>query len=388
MPKSKDKQRIKELEEQVKRLTVELAYIKKIGGLNSRTEEPRKEELARAITELRQELRLSVKYIIDVINANPGLPHISRSNYYYQTHKPDKDSGNQKLMDRIKEIFLEHSRRYGYRRIYGQLRREVYEINHKKVQRLMQKMGLFAISIRKKRKYSSYYGVQGKIKPDLIKRNFYAIIPDRHWFTDVTEFHLKDQKFYLSPIIDGCTQEIISYNISRHPDLKQVMTMLNDAFEKHPALNGLIFHSDRGWQYQHQAYQAALANRGIDQSMSRLGNSLDDGLMEGFFGILKREMFYGQEHKYKDLNELEQAIHKYIDYYNNVRIKAVLDPFPSVDGGFELAGFGLALSVSFPAQEVSYLAGSRPGLFNDLDLLVISEIDLVAGLLDDIGAGN
>lgn len=65
-----------------------------------------------------------------------------------------------------------------------------------------------------------------------------------------------------------------------------------------------------------------------------------------------------------------------------------MDPFPSVDGGFELAGFGLALSVSFPAQEVSYLAGSRPGLFNDLDLLVISEIDLVAGLLDDIGAGN
>ena len=66
-------------------------------------------------------------------------------------------------MDRIKEIFLEHSQRYGYRRIYGQLRREDYEVNHKKVQRLMQKMGLFAISIRKKRKYSSYYGVQGKI---------------------------------------------------------------------------------------------------------------------------------------------------------------------------------------------------------------------------------
>ena len=215
-------------------------------------------------------MRLSVKYIIDVINADPGLPHISKSNYYYQTHKPDKASGNQKLMDRIKEIYLEHSQRYGYRRIYGQLRREGYEINHKKVQRLMQKMGLFGISIRKRRKYSSYYGVQGKIKPDLIKRNFYAIIPDRHWFTDVTEFHLKGQKLYLSPIIDGCTQEIISYNISRHPDLKQVMTMLDDTFEKHPALNGVIFHSDRGWQYQYYAYQAALANRGIDQSISRL----------------------------------------------------------------------------------------------------------------------
>ena len=92
----------------------------------------------------------------------------------------------------------------GYRRIYGQLRREDYEVNHKKVQRLMQKMGLFAISIRKKRKYSSYYGVQGKIKPDLIKRKFYAIIPNRHWFTDVTEFHLKDQKLYFSRYREVC----------------------------------------------------------------------------------------------------------------------------------------------------------------------------------------
>lgn len=94
------------------------------------------------------------------------------------------------------------------------------------------------------------------------------------WYTDITEFNLKGKKLYLSPIIDGCGRDIVAYNISRHPNLKQVMTMLNDAFKNNQALNGLVFHTDRGWQYQHE-----LAIRGIEQSVSRKGRSPDDGLM-------------------------------------------------------------------------------------------------------------
>lgn len=124
--------------------------------------------------------------------------------------------------------------------------------------------------------------------------------------------------------MDGCTQEIVSYTLSKHPVLKQVMDMLELAYQKHPALNGLIFHADQGWQYQHAAFQSWLTNHGIIQSMSRKGNSLDDGLMEGFFGILKREMFYGFEHTFKTIEELEQAIRNYIHYYNYDRIKTVL----------------------------------------------------------------
>lgn len=108
------------------------------------------------------------------------------------------------------------------------------------------------------------------------------------------------------------------------PFLKQTMDMLRQAWRKHPALNGLVFHTDQGWQYQHPQFQAWLKDHGIDQSMSRKGNSLDDGLMEGFFGILKREMFYGFERTFKNLNALEGAISKYIDYYNTKRIKAKL----------------------------------------------------------------
>lgn len=227
-------------------------------------------------------------------------------------------------MAEIKAIYEEHRHRYGYRRITLELRRRGWLVNHKKVQRLMNKLKLFGIVSKRWHKYNSYRGNQGPIKNDLIKRNFSAVYPEHKWYSDVTEFKLNGQKTYLSPIVDGCTQEVIAYSISRSPNLKQIMDMLKQAWRKHPALNGLIFHTDQGWQYQHPKFQAWLKDHGIEQSMSRKGNSLDDGLMEGFFGILKREMFYGFETQFKNLNELEEAIQKYISYYNQQRIKVKL----------------------------------------------------------------
>ena len=100
--------------------------------------------------------------------------------------------------------------------------------------------------------------------------------------------------------------------------------MLNLAFKENENYENLIFHSDQGWQYQHNSYQKRLKEKNITQSMSRKGNSLDNGLMECFFGLLKSEMFYEQEAKYKTLEELEKAIEDYIYYYNNKRIKEKL----------------------------------------------------------------
>ena len=287
-------------------------------------QEPQAAEIAQAVTQLRRELKVSVTFILDAINANPNLPHLSRSNYYYTLKKKDKERDNREIMAEIKAIYEEHKHRYGYRRITAELRRRGLLVNHKKVQRLMNKLKLFGIVSKRWHKYSSYRGTQGPIKPDLIKRSFSAVYPNHKWYSDITEFKLKGQKTYLSPIIDGCTQEIISYTISRSPNLKQTMDMLNQAWHKYPALNGLIFHTDQGWQYQNYRFQAWLKNHGISQSMSRKGNSLDDGLMEGFFGILKREMFYGFEKQFKNLTELEDAIRDYIEYYNQKRIKIKL----------------------------------------------------------------
>ncbi len=209
-------------------------------------------------------------------------------------------------------------------------------INHKKVQRLMRKMGLKAINPRSK--YKSYKGEIGKIcKNHLLekevdeekhktfyKRNFETIGINQKWTTDVSEFHISSGKLYLSPILDMHNREIISYNISTRPNYDQIIDMLNKAFEQYEDLSGLVFHSDQGWQYQMHHYQTLLKEKGIIQSMSRKGNCLDNSLMENFFGVMKNEMFYDHEYEFESLEQLEKAMIKYIDYYNKSRITVKL----------------------------------------------------------------
>ena len=147
----------------------------------------------------------------------------------------------------------------------------------------------------------------------------------RSCYTDVTEFAIPNSthKLYLSPVLDGFNSEIIAYNLSTSPNLEQVKSMLDQSFtEEH--YENTILHSDQGWQYQHQYYHQFLEDKGIQPSMSRKGNSPDNGMMESFFGILKSEMFYGYEKMFHSLEQLEQAIVDYIDYYNNKRIKVKL----------------------------------------------------------------
>ena len=257
------------------------------------------------------------------------VSEVKKSTFYYTLSKVDKDDKNKSIIDKIKEIFFYHKERYGYRRITLELRNQGYLVNHKKVYRLMIKLGLKPLK-RNKRKYSSYKGTVGKIANNLINREFEADRPNEKWYTDVTEFNLRGEKVYLSPILDGFNQEVISYNVSKSPNLEQINDMLNKAFDN-KELVGLIFHSDQGWQYQHQSYQQRLKNKGIKQSMSRKGNSMDNGLMENFFGILKTEMFYDQEDKYETLDDLIKAIDEYIYYYNYDRIKVKLKGLFPVD---------------------------------------------------------
>ena len=249
---------------------------------------------------------------------------LARSTYYYhlkQLYKPDK---NQDIKIEIQSIYREHKGNYGYRRINLELRNRGYSVNHKKVQRLMKVLGLVA-RIRRKRKYSSYQGEIGKKAENLIQRQFEAAKPMEKCYTDVTEFAIpaSARKLYLSPVLDGFNSEIIAFNLSCSPNLEQVQTMLEQAFtEEH--YENTILHSDQGWQYQHDSYHRFLESKGIQASMSRKGNSPDNGMMESFFGILKSEMFYGYEKSFQSLKQLEQAIVDYINYYNNKRIKVKL----------------------------------------------------------------
>ena len=258
---------------------------------------------------------------LDLLLKAARLP---RSTYYYQLKQLDKLDKDKDLKAEIQSIFTEHRGNYGYRRMTLELRNRGYMVNHKRVQRLMKVLDLSA-RIRRKRKYSSYQGEIGKKADNLIQRQFEATKPMEKCYTDVTEFAIpaSNQKLYLSPVLDGFNSEIIAYNLSTSPNLEQVEAMLNQAFSEDHYTN-TILHSDQGWQYQHQYYHHFLEGKGIQPSMSRKGNSPDNGMMESFFGILKSEMFYGYEKTFHSLEQLEQAIVDYIDYYNNKRIKIKL----------------------------------------------------------------
>ena len=303
---------------------------KKIECLSYGKRKVRREEIAVVISELRQELKCSLRVILEVLKEHPELPQISKSDYYYVISKKDKDLKNDEVMNNIIDIYYRHKGRYGYRRIHLQLLREGININRKKVQRLMKRMGLAGIR-RNKRRYSSYQGTIGKIADNIIERDFFADKPNQKWYTDVTEFNLRGNKVYLSPILDGYAGDIVSYNISRRPDFYQINDMIRKAFRNNPDVNDLILHSDQGWQYQMNQFSNSLKRHGIIQSMSRKGNSLDNGLMENFFGLLKTEMFYDQEDNYRDTDELIKAIDEYIYYYNNERIKARLKGLTPVE---------------------------------------------------------
>ena len=283
---------------------------------------------------------LQHKYPLVVLLDISGL---KRSTYYYTLNKLDKDTKNDDIMNAIIDIYYTHKARYGYRRITLELINRGYIVNHKKVKRLMSKMGLYART--PKAKYKSYKGdMNGTVKNLLLdkvidevnhktyyERNFKTERCNEIWSTDVSEFHIAAGKLYLSPILDLHNREIVSYNISTSPNYEQIKDMLAKAFNKYKDLKGLILTSDQGWQYQMQDYHKALEEKGIIQSMSRKGNCLDNSPMENFFGKMKNEMFFGYEYTFNTLEELKKEMENYISYYNNQRITEKLKGLTPVE---------------------------------------------------------
>ena len=227
----------------------------------------------------------------------------------------------------IKTIFDSHYKKYGRPRITIELNNRGIKISEKKVGRIMRKYHISAEP--KKKKYCSYKGEVGTAAPNIIKRHFDIGEPYRVFGTDVTQFRIGDDKLYLSPIIDFHTREIVAYDISIHPNMLQIKRMMYQLEEKYgDYLNESILHSDQGWQYQQKWYQDFLSEHGMIQSMSRKGNCLDNSPTENFFGRLKEEVFYGQEWRYETIDQLREAIHKWIKYYNNDRIVVALKNSP------------------------------------------------------------
>ena len=249
------------------------------------------------------------------------LKKMARSTFYYHMKNIGNDDKYKYVKDKIATIFHKHKGRYGYRRVTEELRKDVHDINHKTVKRLMDELGL-KCEVRKVR-YRSYKGDVGKTVSNVINRDFTADRPLQKVATDVTQINIGGSKIYLSPVLDMFNGEILSYVISESPNLKMVMDMLNQLYDEVGSTEGMLMHSDQGWHYQHAAYQRSLKNHHIIQSMSRKGNCLDNSVMENFFGIMKSELLYAK--KYTSMDCFITDLKEYMEYYNNERIKLRLN---------------------------------------------------------------
>lgn len=242
---------------------------------------------------------------------------ISRRTYYKYRNKEDFDYFDYIL---IKEIFDESKGTYGYRRIQEGLKRKYGVIyNHKKLQRIMKKYGLKPEYIKRIQPNVGAKRIEENVQPNLVKRQFNTKGKNQIWCTDITYLIWGNKRAYLSTIIDLYDRRVVAYQISKRNDLKIVVDTLNKALEKEKNVQGLIIHSDQGFQYTSFEYKAICISNGILISMSRKGTPIDDSPMESWHGILKKETLHNN-----NITSLEQyirLIEEWINFYETDRIK-------------------------------------------------------------------
>ena len=190
--------------------------------------------------------------------------------------------------------------------------------NKKRIYRLMQLLHLKSVTRVKKKNYIP--STPEVTAENVLNRDFHADAPNEKWLTDVTEFKYYDgtviKKLYLSAILDLYDRRIVAYQIRESNNNELVFSTFDEAVALNPDVHPL-FHSDRGFQYTNKTFHQKLVDAGMRQSMSRVGRCIDNGPMEGYWGILKSEMYYLR--KFTSKEELTTAIESYILYYNTER---------------------------------------------------------------------
>jgi len=238
---------------------------------------------------------------------------ISTSNYYKYKGTVDPDYQDYLV---IKKVFEENKESYGYRRITDELRDEYgWIVNHKKVLRIMNKYGVMAKYIKDIKPNYNKRRAEEQAQSDQLKRNFHQ----KGWVTDITYLTLQrnGKRAYLSTILDLESRKWVAYKISYRNDIPLVMVTLNEAISKTKDLNGLVLHSDQGFQYLSTEYRVVCESNGIVISHSRKGNPLDNAVIESFHSILKKETLYN--HNITSLKEYIQLVHEWMIFYNTKR---------------------------------------------------------------------
>lgn len=267
--------------------------------------------------------RMSCRSRIPVATACKLL-HVARSAYnrWVSGKVSCRAVENERIAKKVEEIHIESPDK-GYRRINDDLRHDHnIHVNDKRILRICR-----IRDIKSTIKYNNHGCTRAAKNPqysaeNLLDRQFYASNPNEKWLTDVTEFKryegVKVHKVYLSAILDLFDRRIVAFVTSERNDNPLVFKTFDKAVKENPDAHPL-FHSDRGFQYTNRTFHHKLEKAGMMQSMSRVAHCIDNGPMEGFWGILKRERYYGR--RFTGKQELILMIERYIHYYNTRRVQ-------------------------------------------------------------------
>ena len=251
-----------------------------------------------------------------------ALAGMNRAGYYRHWKASAPRREETAARDAIQRVALAN-RRYGYRRIAAQLRREGFVVNHKRVLRLMRRDNLLCLRERPFVPVTTESRHPWRVVPNLAR----GLLPsglDQLWVADITYVRLAEEFAFLAVLLDAFSRRVIGWALELHLRTSLAMAALQMAIERRqPAPGSLIHHSDRGLQYACGEYTALLEAHGIQPSMSRVGNPYDNAQAESFMKTLKHEEVDGQD--YRDVNHARTAIGTFIEeVYNRQRLHSAL----------------------------------------------------------------
>jgi transposase InsO family protein len=223
----------------------------------------------------------------------------------------------------IGRIFAARRRVYGSRRVHAELRREGRRHSRRRVERLMREMGLRARPGRRRPPRTTDSRHDLPVAPNLLDRHFVADRPDAVWLADISYLPTDEGWLYLAAIEDLATREVVGWSMADHLRAGLCVDALVMALQRRRPGPGLVHHSDRGSQYAAEPYRQVLGRHGIEQSMSRRGNCLDNAPMESFFASLKKEHVHHVH--FRTRAEARAAVFEYVEiFYNRQRLHSGL----------------------------------------------------------------
>jgi len=284
-----------------------------------------------------------------------ALAGVNRAGYYRQWRASAPRAEVTAARDVIQRVALAN-RRYGYRRIAAQLRRDGFAVNHKRVLRLMRRDNLLCLRKRPFVPVTTDSRHEWRIVPNLAR----GLVPtglDQLWVADITYVRLAEDFAFLAVLLDAFSRRVIGWALDMHLRASLATAALRMAIEaRQPVPGTLIHHSDRGVQYACGEYTVLLEAHDIQPSMSRVGNPYDNARAESFIKTLKQEEVDGRD--YRDLNHAREAIGAFIeDIYNRQRLHSALAYRPPVE--FETSLSAGALQRYPPASTDQHIARTQ-----------------------------